>query len=236
MNLGSRVRNTFEFDLARSNVRQLNQWLHHDLPHMDAAHVKVVNPCGLHNLVVGVNADAQIDICGHAGYYVAGMNKLARITVHGNVGVGVAENIMSGIVHVKGNASNSAAASGCGGLVIIDGNAAARCGISLKGCDIVVRGNIGHASAFMAQTGRLLVCGDAGAGLGESLYEAVIYVGGRIHSLGADAREEPMQESDYQSVAELLTSAGIEHSPEEFKRIASARSLYHWNVEADQDY
>jgi len=35
----------------------------------------------------------------------------------------------------------------------------------------------------MAQAGKLLVCSDAGAHLGDSLYEAVIYVRGKIHSL-----------------------------------------------------
>ena len=66
----------------------------------------------------------------------------------------------------------------------------------MKGCDIVVGGSVGHVSAFMAQAGRLVVCGDAGAGLGDSLYEAAIYVRGKITSLGADAREEPMAEED----------------------------------------
>jgi hypothetical protein len=27
-----------------------------------------------------------------------------------------------------------------------------------------------------------------------------------------------------------------EHNPSSFKRIASARTLYHWNADADQDY
>ena len=66
----------------------------------------------------------------------------------------------------------------------------------MKGCDIVVGGSVGHMSAFMAQAGTLVVCGDAGAGLGDSLYEAVIYVRGTIHGLGADAREEPMTAAD----------------------------------------
>ena len=82
------------------------------------------------------------------------------------------------MVRVKGNASECAGASGHGGLVIIEGNASSRCGISMKGCDIVVGGSVGHVSAFMAQAGRLVVCGDAGPGLGDSLYEAVIYVRG----------------------------------------------------------
>jgi hypothetical protein len=36
--------------------------------------------------------------------------------------------------------------------------------------------------------------------LGDSLYEAVIYVRGKIHGLGADARQEPMTADDYRVV------------------------------------
>ena len=36
----------------------------------------------------------------------------------------------------------------------------------MKGINIIVHGNIGHMSAFMAQSGNLVVCGDAGDALG----------------------------------------------------------------------
>ena len=93
-------------------------------------------------------------------------------------------------VTVQGNASQSAAATGRGGLVVIHGDASSRCGISMKGVDIVVRGSVGHMSAFMAQKGRLVVCGDAGPGFGDSMYEGTIYVGGSVASRGADAEVE----------------------------------------------
>ena len=219
---------TVEFDLDRISLRELNQFLHHELGSGD--HVEITHPNGRHSIAVGLDADVDVQIRGHAGYYVAAMNKRAHVTVHGNVGWGVAENIMSGVVRVKGNASASAASSGRGGLVIIEGDAASRCGISMKGCDIVVGGNVGHVSGFMGQLGRLVVCGDAGAGLGDSLYEAVIYVRGQIASLGADAREEPLSKSDISALVELLDQAGFAHEPSEFKRIASSRTLYHWNA------
>jgi glutamate synthase domain-containing protein 3 len=164
------------------------------------------------------------------------MNKRAQVTVHGNVGWSVAENIMSGTVRVKGNASECAGASGHGGLLVVEGDASARCGISIKGCDIVVAGSVGHASAFMAQAGRLLVCGDAGAGLGDSLYEAVIYVRGKIHGLGADAREEAMTDADREAVRCMLKAAGIDAGVTRWKRVASARALYHWNADAGHSY
>jgi glutamate synthase domain-containing protein 3 len=222
------------FDLKRQSVRDLNQFLHGDLS--EVREVVVENPDGAHSLAVGVSAPVHVEICGHAGYYAAGMNKEATVQVRGNAGPGVAENMMSGHVEVGGFASGGAGASAHGGLLVIRGDAGLRCGISLKGADIVVGGDVGSFSAFMAQAGRMVVCGDAGDGLGDSLYEAVIYVRGKVRSLGADARIEPMKDEDHEAVRTLLAAAGIAHSSAEFKRIASARALYHWNADANQTY
>ena len=230
------------FDLERISVRELNDFLHHAV-HRSATgegakktEFEVLNPNGQHSIAAGLNAPLRVHIRGHGGYFVAGMNKEAEVIVYGNVGWSVAENIMSGIVRVKGFASECAGASGHGGLVVVEGDASSRCGISMKGCDIVVGGNVGHMSAFMAQAGHLVVCGDADAGLGDSLYEAVIYVRGKIHGLGADAREEPMAPKDLDTVSELLGQAGFDHKPQAFKRIASAKTLYHWNADAGVAY
>src|ERR1700733_6547986 len=224
------------FDLETATVREVNQFLHGAPETLEGRQVTVVSPNGAHNLAVGVDAPVQVLIDGHAGYYAGGMNKHATIIVDGSAGTGVAENMMSGKVHVKGFASNGAGASAHGGLLVIDGDAGLRCGISLKGGDIVVGGEVGSFSAFMAQAGRMVICGDAGDGLGDSLYEAVISLRGRVRSLGADARIEPMGERDHAAVRELLAAAGISHPSSEFKRIASGRTLYHWNADAGQSY
>jgi glutamate synthase domain-containing protein 3 len=225
---------TATFDLGRQSLRELNQFLHRGLG--DVRKVKVLNPDGAHSIAVGVDAPVEIEIDGHAGYYAGGMNKHASILVRGNAGPGVAEGMSSGTVHVKGFASVSAGAAAHGGLLVIEGDTSLRCGISMKGIDIVVGGSVGDFSAFMAQAGRLVICGDAGDALGDSLYEAVIYVRGTVKSLGADAGEEPMQEADYAAVADLLSRAGLKHDPKQFRRIASKRELYHWNADANQEY
>ena len=222
------------FDLHQSTVRQANQFLHGDLSSVES--VSIRNPDGAHSIAVGLNAPVRVEIHGHAGYYAAGMNQLATVVVHGNAGPGVAENMMSGTVEVRGFASGGAGASAHGGRLIIRGDAGLRCGISLKGADIIVAGDVGSFSAFMAQDGRMLVCGNAGDGLGDSLYEAVIYVRGDIRSLGADARLEPMTAADLSAVKEMLEAAGLRFAPGDFKRVASARSLYHWNADANQEY
>jgi glutamate synthase domain-containing protein 3 len=221
------------FDLAQTPLREVNRFLHQSTIRQA---IHILNPDGAHNIAVGLDAPVEVAIAGHAGYYAAGMNKLANITILGNAGPGVAENMMSGRVHVKGFASVAAGASAQGGLLIIDGDASLRCGISLKGADIVVGGSVGSFSAFMAQAGRIVICGNAGDALGDSLYEAVLYVRGSIKSLGADAQLEPMSEVDYTAVDELLAKAGFAYDPKEFKRIASAKQLYHWNADANQEY
>jgi glutamate synthase domain-containing protein 3 len=225
-----------QFDLSELSVREVNQFLHTELSGCGFDRIEIQNPNGLHSIAAGLDEDISVDIRGHAGYYVGGMNQRAQLTIHGNVGWGVGENIMSGCIRVKGHASQCAGATGQGGLLVIEGDASARCGISMKGCDIVVGGNVGHFSAFMAQAGTLVVCGNAGANLGDSLYETTIYVRGSIHSLGADAREEEMQPTDVEQLASLLSTASVDIDPSEFKRVASARTLYHWNTEAHQEY
>jgi glutamate synthase domain-containing protein 3 len=163
------------------------------------------------------------------------MNKEAEIIINGHAGPGLAENMMSGTVWVKGNASQSAGATGNGGLLVIQGDASSRCGISMKGIDIVVGGSVGHMSAFMAQRGNLVVCGDAGEALGDSIYEARLYVRGKVESLGADCIEKDMREEHLSELAALLERAQIKGEPSEFRRYGSARKLYNFNVDhADQ--
>jgi methylamine---glutamate N-methyltransferase subunit B len=225
-----------QFDLAAQPLREINRWLHRDAVAAGVAKVKIVNADGAHSIAAGLNAELDVEVEGHAGYYLGGMNQRAHITVRGNAGPGVGENMMSGSIRVEGFASTAAGASAHGGLLVVQGDAALRCGISLKGGDIVVGGSVGSFSAFMAQAGRMVICGDAGDALGDSLYEAVIYVRGQVASLGADARFEPMQEADFIAVRELLDRAGLPHDPQDFKRVASAKGLYHWNADSQQEY
>ena len=115
---------------------------------------------------------------------------------------------------------------------MIHGDASARCGISLKGADIVVRGSIGHMGAFMAQKGCLVVCGDAGESLGDSLYEARLYLRGSVTGLGADCIEKEMRTEHLAQLTELLELAGIDDvAPGEFRRYGSARRLYNFHVD-----
>jgi methylamine---glutamate N-methyltransferase subunit B len=222
-----------DVDLGTTSLRELNATLHRLSPDTNERHWVIEHPAGRHAIAAGLNLPITVEIKGPVGYYCAGMNKLANVLVHGSAGVGVAENMMSGFVHVTGDASQSAGATGRGGLLRIDGNASSRCGISMKGIDIVVRGSVGHMSAFMAQAGSLVVFGDAGDALGDSIYEARLFVRGEVKSLGADCIEKPMRDEHKQTLHEVLERAGFngQVDPGEFKRYGSARKLYNFHVD-----
>ena len=86
--------------------------------------------------------------------------------------------------------------------------------------------------AFMAQSGNLVVLGDAGEALGDSIYEAKLFVRGKVKSLGADCIEKAMREEHHRLLSDLLAQAGIEDvDTSEFKRYGSARKLYTFHVD-----
>ncbi|MYH59302.1 MAG: protein GlxC [Boseongicola sp. SB0675_bin_26] len=224
------------YDLTESGLRGLNSILHAQSEETNQTSWEVVNPRGSHAIAVGLDAPLEVIVKGSTGYYCAGMNQGATIRVEGSAGPGVAENMMSGSVVVEGDASQYAGATGHGGLLVIRGNASSRCGISMKGIDIVVHGNVGHMSAFMAQAGNLVVCGDAGDALGDSIYEARLFVRGSVKSLGADCVEKEMRPEHVGILKDLLERADSHARPEEFRRYGSARKLYNFDVDNVADY
>jgi glutamate synthase domain-containing protein 3 len=206
-----------EFDLAAdATIREVNSALHG----ARGGRFTIRNPRGAHAVAAGVDGEIEVEIDGDVGYYCAGMNQDATITVDGMAGPGVAENMMSGTVRIRGNASQSAGAT----------------------ADIVVGGSIGAMGAFMAQAGRIVVCGDVGDDLGDSIFEARIYVGGDVASLGADCVEKPLEDEHRAELRELLTAAGMSERAEDpeyldrFTRYGSARTLYHFTSEQSGSY
>ena len=218
-------------DMETTALRDLNAMLQGQTGDTNQTDWQIVNPRGGHAIAVGLDAPVEVTVNGSTGYYCAGMNKQATVHVKGSAGPGVAENMMSGTVVIDGDASQYAGATGHGGTLIVKGNASSRCGISMKGIDIIVHGNVGHMSAFMAQSGNLVVCGDAGDALGDSIYEARLFVRGSVKSLGADCIEKDMRPEHLELLAELLARGGCDARPEEFKRYGSARQLYNFKID-----
>jgi glutamate synthase domain-containing protein 3 len=93
-------------------------------------------------------------------------------------------------------------------------------------------------SCFMAQSGNMVVLGDAGEALGDSLYEARLFVRGSVKSLGADCIEKEMRPEHIALLSDLLKrgEADGKARPEEFKRYGSARKLYNFNIDNASAY
>ena len=78
-----------------------------------------------------------------------------------------------------------------------------------------------------------MVLGGAGENLGDSIYEARLWVRGSVKSLGADCIEKEPTKEDRAILADVLKRAGIngEAKPEEFRLYGSARTLYHFHID-----
>ena len=89
------------------------------------------------------------------------------------------------------------------------------------------------STPFMAQSGSLTVLGDAGEALGDSIYEARLFVRGSVASLGADCIEKELRDEHKAMLFERLKAAGLDGTVDvaEFKRYGSARQLYHFHVD-----
>ena len=80
----------------------------------------------------------------------------------------------------------------------------------MKGIEILVEGSVGHMSGFMGQSGKLVVLEDAGDSLGDSLYEAQIFVRGEIKNLGVDCVEKEVRAEHLQYLEDLFKSEKID--------------------------
>jgi len=215
-------------DCDELSTRQVNQALR-ELPPGSSA--RILNPRGRHSLAVGLLHYLDIAIEGDAGHYAGGLSDGPDIRIDGFAGWAAGENLMQGTIRIAGNASERVGASAHGGTIVVDGDASTRAAISLKGGTVLVAGDVGNFSAFMAQAGVLLVGGDAGEALGDSLYEAVVYVAGAIKSLGSDAQVEDLTAQDVSRLRELVDLSGFGHvSPEDVTRVGSSRQLYNFDA------
>ena len=111
----------------------------------------------------------------------------------------------------------------------------------LDGGDRIVFGfaavAVGAGASVQGQHGDAGLFGDAGDALGDSIYEAKLFVRGSVKSLGADCIEKEMRPEHHEQLAMLLDKAGIKGvKTSEFKRYGSARKLYNFNIDNADAY
>jgi glutamate synthase domain-containing protein 3 len=83
----------------------------------------------------------------------------------------------------------------------------------------------------MMQRGRMVILGDAGKNLGDSMYDGTIYVGGKIEELGVDAVPGEMTELDCQWLERKLKLYGLKapNGVKNMTKIVAGRQL--WNYD-----
>ena len=196
------------------------------------------NPRGKHSLGVGILNKLNLIIEGSTGYFGVGLIDGPNVRINGRVGWSCGENMMSG-------------------TVLIEKNAGSTFGAAIRGGDLVCRG-LGRVadryrherrhhhrrrryrvllSGFMMQRGRMVVCGNAGKNLGDSMYDGTIYIGGDIQSLGVDAVEAELTDLDKAWLTrklkqyDLLPEQGVDH----FTKVVAGKQLWNYdNLEPNE--
>jgi len=216
------------FDAAELSTRQINLELRRLVYEEGIEDVTIRNPGAKHSIAVGILARCAITIDGSLGYFGCGLIDGPEIRIKGRVGWSVAENMMSGVVLIEKNAGSLAGAALRGGDLVVRRDVGARTGIDQKGGTIIVGGDAGMMTGFMLQRGRQIICGNVGGGLGDSMYDGTIYVGGKVASLGVDCVEAELTEHDEEFLGRKLGIYGLER-PAAFRKFVCGRKL--WNYD-----
>jgi glutamate synthase domain-containing protein 3 len=219
---------TAVFDARELSTRKINLELRHLLYERGITDVTVRNPGAKHSIGVGILQRCRIRFEGSLGYFGCGLIDGPEITISGRVGWAACENMMSGTVVIEGNAGSLTAAALRGGDVVVKGRVGARSGIDQKGGLILTLGSAGSMTGFMMQRGRQIICGDAGPGLGDSMYDGIIYVGGKVKALGIDCVPGEWTDADTEYVERKFRIYGL-GTPPSFDKFVCGKKLYNYD-------
>jgi len=209
-------------------TRQINLELRWLLYEQGVTEVTVRNPGAKHSLGVGILTRCKITFDGSLGYFGCGVIDGPEVHITGRVGWSACENMMSGVVVVESNAGSLTGAAIRGGDLVVKGRVGARTGIDQKGGTIIVCGDAGSMNGFMMQRGRQILCGDVGPGLGDSMYDGAIYVGGTVKSLGIDCVPGEWTDADTELIERKFRIHGL-GSPPEFQKFVWGKKLYNYD-------
>ena len=83
-------------------------------------------------------------------------------------------------------------------------------------------------TGFMMQRGRIIIGGDVGPGLGDSMYDGTIYVAGKVKSLGIDCVPGEWTDADTELIERKFRIYGL-GSPPEFQKFVCGKVLYNYD-------
>jgi glutamate synthase domain-containing protein 3 len=217
-----------EFDAKDLTTRQINLELRWLINEQGVEEVMVRNPGAKHSLGVGLLTRCKITFDGSLGYFACGIIDGPEVHVKGRVGWSAAENMMSGVLLIEGNAGSLTGAALRGGDLVVKGRVGARSGIDQKGGLILTLGSAGSMTGFMMQRGRQIICEDAGHGLGDSMYDGIIYVGGKVKSLGIDCVPGEWTDADTEYIERKFRIYDL-GTPPSFQKFVCGKKLYNYD-------
>ena len=216
-------------DATDLTTRKINLELKRVVYDEGVNNVTIVNPGSKHSLGVGILKRCNITFEGSPGWYACGLIDGPEVQINGRVGWSLAENMMSGSVVVEGPAGSLTGAALRGGDLVIKGNVGARTGIDQKGGTIIALGSAGINTGFMMQRGRQIICGDVNDGLGDSMYDGVIYVGGNVASLGVDCVPGEMNDDDVEFINRKFKIYDL-GTPPDLKKFECGKVLHNYDA------
>jgi formylmethanofuran dehydrogenase subunit C len=83
-------------------------------------------------------------------------------------------------------------------------------------------------NGFMMQRGRQIILGNVGPGLGDSMYDGTIYVGGTVKSLGIDCVPGEWTEADTEFVERKFRIYGL-GTPPALQKFVCGKQLYNYD-------
>jgi methylamine---glutamate N-methyltransferase subunit B len=216
------------FDAADLTTRQINLELRWLLFAKSVRDITIRNPGSKHSIGVGILTRCKLRFEGSLGYFGCGLIDGPEVHITGRVGWSACENMMSGVVVVDGNAGSLTGAALRGGDLVIKGRVGARSGIDQKGGTIITMGSAGSMTGFMMQRGHQIICGDAGPGLGDSMYDGIIYVGGKVKALGIDCVPGEWTDGDTEFIERKFRIYGL-GTPPELQKFVCGKKLYNYD-------
>ncbi len=189
-------------DLARTSVTKGNLLLREYGARGED--VEIINPDARHHIGVGLTEEIKVRIRGSAGYFCAGLSHGAHFEVENNAGWGLGDNTYKGSVIVNGNAGAIAGVAIRGAEIVVRGNMGSRAGQVMKAGTLCCVGNANFMAGYMMYGGRIIILGNSGEKVGEDMTAGDIYIGGKVETLGSDAKPTDMESGESDGIMEFL--------------------------------
>ncbi len=216
-------------DLGAVAVREANEHIRRYAS--EGEDIEVINPDARHHIGVGVVHDVKIHVQGSAGYFCAGLTDGPRFEIDNNVGWGLADNMLGGSVVVNGNAGAIAAVAIRGADIVVRGNVGSRAGQVMKQGTLLCGGNANFMAGYMMYGGRIIILGDSGEQVGQDMTGGEIFVGGKIQTLGTDAKLIDLAADEADDLAAFLDRYEIPFTGRFQKIVNAGQKLRYGKVE-----